>query len=482
MVCLAAMARKLIVAGLFASAAILDVHNAWVALPFSGFDGPGHAAYIGILHFEGRLPLATEGWSTPHPPFYYALCALLWGLLPSDLSSHTVLFAMRSIGVAAALGIGFAAHASARLLAPQRPNLAVYAAAILLFLPMYMGPAARLGNEVLAAALSAISVWLLLRCLERPDELRRAVLLGGVLGLAVLTKFSALVVLATAGIALLVSGWRKHGLRATALRNAAVVGVAALLCSGWYFVRNVYHHGRPIVIQSELVAQAMKQQGYGPSRPITRYLDVNPDILLNPRHFPPAFAAVGPATFATIWYDPYGQTMDVTSRWARRFAWLLFGCGALISACAYVGLATALERRQGWVVPLAVPTLLVLGLLTLASYLGFTYRVATYSAIKGTYLSPGLLAFALFAAHGLDVLSRRSRGFEGAVRVLLVIYVAAVLMSFWSGWLAPTEINHAYSHLRGHWDVPTERVVRVFLPQAISGGQEPGPTPRAGDS
>ena len=52
MVCLAAMARKLIVAGLFASAAILQVHNAWVALPLSGFDGPGHATYIGILHFE----------------------------------------------------------------------------------------------------------------------------------------------------------------------------------------------------------------------------------------------------------------------------------------------------------------------------------------------------------------------------------------------------------------------------------------------
>jgi 4-amino-4-deoxy-L-arabinose transferase-like glycosyltransferase len=275
--------------------------------------------------------------------------------------------------VAAALGIGLAAHASARLLAPARPNVAVYAAAVALFLPMYMGPAVRIGNEVLASALSATSVWLLLRCLQRPDALHRAVLLGAVLGLAVLTKFSALVVLATSGIVLLLRGWRDHGLRLAALRSAAAVGIVALLCSGWYFARNLHHYGQPIVMQTELVSNVMKKQGYGPPRPLGDYFSLDPGVLLNPARNPRRmFGAVWPATFAMIWYDVHGQALKVGSRWGLRFAWILFACGAVISAAALVGVTAALRRRRDLAPPLAVPTLLLLGFLTLSSYVGFT--------------------------------------------------------------------------------------------------------------
>ena len=36
--------------------------------------------YARILLEEGRLPLAAEGWSTYHPPLFYAAAALVQGL------------------------------------------------------------------------------------------------------------------------------------------------------------------------------------------------------------------------------------------------------------------------------------------------------------------------------------------------------------------------------------------------------------------
>ena len=170
---------------------MLRVHNAWVTPPLAGFDGPYHAAYIGIIFLEGRWPLSQESWSTFHPPLYYALSALVWKLLPDGLGPHAVLFWLRMLNVAAGLAIGFAVQRSARLLFPQRPRVEIYAVGLALFLPMLIGPSSELGNEMLAAAFCALAVPLWLRCLQEPDSRRRALALGAVLGLAVLSKLNA---------------------------------------------------------------------------------------------------------------------------------------------------------------------------------------------------------------------------------------------------------------------------------------------------
>ena len=93
------MSQSAVLVSLFALAAILRLHNAWVALPLSGFDGLYHAAYIGILHLDGRIPLSHESWSTYHPPLYYGLSALVWKLLPASAGPRTVLVALRLVNV-----------------------------------------------------------------------------------------------------------------------------------------------------------------------------------------------------------------------------------------------------------------------------------------------------------------------------------------------------------------------------------------------
>lgn len=450
-------------AGILLLACVLRVHNAWVAPALSGFDGPFHASYIGILHFEHRLPLPGEGWSTFHPPLYYVACAIIWGLLPSSVDPHTELFAMRLVNVTAGLAIGLAVHKIARLLVPRSPWTAVAAAAITLFLPMHIGPSSRLGNEMLAAMLSSVAVVLLLRCLREPDAIRRVLLLGCVLGLAALTKFSALIVLGVAGVALAVRGFGVHGARLEALRPAVVLGIAALLVSGAYFARNTYHYGTPIVMQTPIVAKFMERQGYGPPRSLGAYFSLQPDILVDPSdRAAKTRNAVWPITFATAWYDIHGVTLDLHSAWGLRFAHILFACGGAVSLFALVGLFSFASARVRFAVPVGGAALVVLGIVTLASYVGFTYRVATYSALKASYLSPALPTFAVFAALGMARVAAQGRAAAAAVGAFALLFVGSVTAIFWSGWLAPMAANPARFYVRGYADEPTWRVFEYF--------------------
>lgn len=449
---------------LFVVAAILRLHNAWVQPPLSGFDGPFHGTYVGILHDEGRLPLPGESWSTFHPPLYYLLCAAIWSAMPDAASPRAVLFALRMLNVLAGLGIGLAAFGCARRLFPERPHVAVYALALTLFLPMHIGPAATLGNELFAAALGAASLYAFVRWLPTAGGSGRSVAVGLFAGLAVLAKVSSLSVLAALGLIACVRGVERAGWHPRALRGAAIIGLAALLASGFYFGRNLARDGTPVVMQTEVVREVMKRQGYGRTRPLAGYLSTRHAILLDPAtNSYGAHAAVFPVTFASVWFDLYGTMVDVASPWARRAARVTFVCGALVSGFVAWGAFSLLVGRARSAVPLAGATLLTLAAVTLVAYIGFTWQVATATALKGTYLSPGVVAFALLAAVGCDQFARTSRAARGGVHAMLAVLVVTVVAIFWSGWLAPLRLNPAGLYLRPYSDAATERVYEYFV-------------------
>jgi len=480
-------AQRAALACLFAAASVLRVHNAWVTPPLAGFDGPYHAAYIGIIYLEGRWPLSQESWSTNHPPLYYALSALVWSLLPDRLGPHAVLFSLRMLNVAAGLAIGFAVHRSARLLFPQRPWVAVQAAGLALFLPMLIGPSSEIGNEMLTAALCALAVPLWLRCLMEPDSSRRALALGGVLGLAVLCKLNATGVVAAAGLTLIVRGFQTRGARLAALEIPAVLAVSVLLVSGIFFARNLAYYGKPFLTEVALSAQVMAPSGYGKAREIASYLRLTPDVLLDPTDRSPRVeGAVWPATFASVWFDVHGSVIRVQSPWGMRFARILFGFGAVISALGLLGFAAMLTRRAPPAVPLGAGALLALALLCLASYVAFTRQVATFSTLKGTLLAPGVTAFAIAAGLGGELVARTGRLAGRVLAAFGACFVLAVGAIFWVGWLAPTGVTPAVFALQAYSDEPTRRVARYFIwgqplelrGRQLPGGADPAPSPR----
>jgi hypothetical protein len=450
--------------GLFAAAAVLRLHNAWVTPPLAGFDGAYHAAYIGIIHLEGRWPLARESWSTFHPPLYYALSALVWRWLPSGLGSHSVLFALRLVNVAAGLAIGLAVLRSACLLFPRRPAVGVWAAGLVLFLPMLIGPSSELGNEMVAAALCALAVPLWLRCLLEPESRRRALALGAVLGLAVLSKLNASAVVGAAGGALCARGLQTRGPRLAALGIPAWVAAVALLVSGTYFARNLVYYGKPFLMEVAPSARVMERSGYGTPREAMSYLRLTPDVLITPaKRTPRIQGAVWPATFASVWFDLHGSVIQVQSAWGTRFAHVLFGFGAVATALALFGFGALIARRVEPAVPLGTASLLALALVSLANYVFFTHRIATFSTLKGTLLAPAVTAFAIPFGVGCELVARRGRVAARALQALGGAFVLAVATIFWVGWLAPTGVTPAVFALRAYADEPTLRVARYFI-------------------
>jgi len=452
-------------AALFLGAAVLRLHDAWLAAPLSGFDGPFHAAYVGLLHWDGHWPLPDEGWSTHHPPAYYLLCALVWQALPDATSPGWVLFAMRLLNVASGLALGTAVWASARTLFPGRPSLPVYALALTLFLPMHVGPSVLLGNELPAAALSAAGLALLLRTLPQPG-VRTACVAGLVLGLGLATKLSVGVTVVAAVAVLAARGVAQRQAGARTLLPALVLALAAFLVASPYFVRNVARYGAPVLTEVELSADAMRAQGYGQVRPWRDYLDPSPGAVLRPGRSGAA-RAVWPVTFSSVWFDVHGTLVDVHHPRAQQIARLLYALGALFTAAAALGAWLLARRRVESPVPLGVPALGLLSVLALAAYVAFSRAVATESVLKGTYLSSAVPAFAIFAAVGLDDLARRSRAARRAVAALLGVFVLSVGAILWHGWLAPPRINPADLYLRTYTDAPTERAFRYFV------GREP---------
>jgi len=458
------MSHTKILAALFALAAVLRLHNAWAALPLSGFDGLYHAAYIGIIHLDGRIPLSHESWSTYHPPLYYGLSAIVWKLIPESFGPRGVLIGLRLVNVLAGLSIGLAVVRSARLLFPDRLAIASYAAAVVLFLPMLVGPSSVIGNEVLSAALCAFTVWLLLRCLAEPSSARWLLALGATAGLAILTKFNALAILGAAGSVLLLRGFREEGARLAALRAPAIVACAALAISGGYFARNVYHYGAPLLLEVDISADVMARQGYGKPRPLGDYVSLRPDVLLDPADRSPRVrGAVWPAIFGSVWFDLHGSQVSVQSFWGTRFARVLFLCGAVWTVFTGVGIAALARRRLTSPVPLGNLVLALVVVFTLAGFLTLTYKVATFSVLKGALLSPGVAAFAIWAGVGCDVASRRSVALARSVRGFAAFFIATALAIFWVGWLASTGVSPAVFAVQAFSDPPTQRTLQYFL-------------------
>lgn len=473
----ASMQKAIIPIALFGLAALLRLHNAWVTFPLSGFDGPYHGAYIGAIHWEGRFQL--PHWFSNHPPLYYALSALIWRVLPADISAHSTLFALRLLNVGWSLALGAAIWSSARRMFPERTVLGYCALAIALFLPMYMGPSTQLSNQIMSAALSAVTVSLLLRTLDEPTP-ANALLTGVVAGLGVLTKISVLLVAVAAGGALLARGWKLHGAQLRALTLSLILGASTLAVASPYFIQNIATRGTPIDPRIDIWADLDRSQGKH-GRAWGAYTDGNLGALRVPGTFDArARAAVWPVTFTSTWFDLFGTVLDVHHPQAQRMSWWLFGFGASFAAAALAGSVLVLWRAPGRV-PCGALALWLLLLLNLGSYVAFTREVATYSALKGIYLSAAVTSLVLFAALSLDQLARSSRVLLGVVACLLASFTLTVVVTFWYGGLAPMRVNPADFYLQSYSDPPTLRAFEYFNGRAPSVKWQPPGNPGTGD-
>lgn len=132
----------------------------------------------------------------------------------------------------------------AQMLFPSRRWLAVGATMLCAFNPQFLYVSGTVNNDVMVAAMCALTGLCALRLIDAsPVRASHLVCLGAALGLALLSKVSALVMLPVAIIAVTYAAWRAsnrrlgHFIRLGALW-VGVVLACMLILSGWWFVRN----------------------------------------------------------------------------------------------------------------------------------------------------------------------------------------------------------------------------------------------------
>jgi len=213
-----------------------------------GFDATNHLAYLEFLRTRHGLPLATDGWSMYHPPLFYAASWLLaW--IGDQIGAGPARLSIKWIPFLCGIGNLWVAYALARRLFPEDFRVPLVAVIFAAVLPMNLYGSAYFSNEMPHAFLVGAALVACVGMLRAPSvHTRDAVLLGAVLGLAILTKFTAMIVVPIALFFLFVKSLavEKRGV-GVGLGRAGLCVAAVLVVAGWFYLRSWLVLGAPVV-------------------------------------------------------------------------------------------------------------------------------------------------------------------------------------------------------------------------------------------
>jgi hypothetical protein len=283
------MSRRLLF-GLLVAFGLLAVVYSLTTPLFEAPDEPWHYAYVRWLAEGHGLPRLDDDASGAHqeaaqPPLYYAAAALVSSFANDDdlheLFWHNPQFGYQAGGTVndnknmlihtererfpwtdAVLAVRLARFVSVlfglltvvatygltREVLPGYPLVAVAAAGVVAFTPQFLFMSSVVSNDVATAAITTLTLWALARIVRLGPTPRRAAVAGLALGLALLSKTSALLLLLIAVLALAM-GWKKRATMPAETSDGGETSVApwretalmlgiALVVGGWWTLRN----------------------------------------------------------------------------------------------------------------------------------------------------------------------------------------------------------------------------------------------------
>ncbi len=245
----------------------------WVAVTevWSPIDEVGHVDYVAAMAEDGRPPkvgrdlvrgelleLAKESATSPwrpapltsdnrdpkwgplaqsyegvQPPAYYALLATPWKLV-HGYGALTTLYILRALTLILALVTVPLVWLLARELFPDRPEAGLGAAAVLVTLGGVNANLATVTNDALVMPLPTAALWLVARTWRLGFSARNAAAVGALVGLAVLSKTTALVVLPLVALGALGPLWTRGTVaRRYFVWGAQAGGVSAAIVVPW---------------------------------------------------------------------------------------------------------------------------------------------------------------------------------------------------------------------------------------------------------
>jgi hypothetical protein len=267
---------------------LVGIVYAWVTPMLEKPDEEGHYGYIRYLREHRKLPplhpseqllaSSSAGWLAEfkQPPLYYVVIAVLTSWLPDvadaerllGMNPYTgfsvpgyrndnrniylhppdltpVVLASRLISLFFGLGTMITAYFLAAQLFVENSGAALATAAVVGFQPKFLYIATAVNNDVAIAFFGTLVVTVLIYRLQKGNLAHFTVLLGTILGLAILTKASGLIFFPLVGLALL---FIHRGFRPAFFRDGVIIMTVALLIGGWWYARNALLYGDPFTI------------------------------------------------------------------------------------------------------------------------------------------------------------------------------------------------------------------------------------------
>jgi len=269
---------------------LLTALYGWATPPFEGPDESEHYAYVERLAAgKGLPPQGEAAWETGiaqeagQPPFYYWVASLLARLAGVDAPPATfrpnpyftgpfprttvdndnqaihlagdarplrggwlAFYLSRAVTTCFGALLIVAVYALGRQIAPNEHSLATYAALLTAVTPQVLHISTVVSNDIPAAALGAVALWLLALMVRGRRWAWLAAAVGSAIGLAGLTKVSALS-LAVPSAALLVWLWCSQRMgRRGVLTLGVAMALGSLGVAGWWFARNWALYASPL--------------------------------------------------------------------------------------------------------------------------------------------------------------------------------------------------------------------------------------------
>jgi tetratricopeptide (TPR) repeat protein len=431
---------------------ILFINNLPQLASILGFDRDGHLQYVDYILQKKALPLADDGWQMYQPPLFYLLSALMLAPFDSSASTDNSILALRAFCAVISIVHVLLIFLCLRLLFPKQTRHQLIGLAIGAFLPASLCLAHNITNESLAALFVTASLYFTLRSIQSDsDSPRFHIAVGICLGLAMLTKFSALLAIPPICAAL----WWKGRQRALArngnspakevrvsalgLKPVLLVFVACVVVCGWHFGRVWAHFGNPLIgnWDPRLPFAWWQEPGYRMTGWYFRFGET---------FSTPLFSSTGSLTdglYSTLWGDGLcsgSARMDFRPQWNYDLVNAGYLLALIPCALLLLGLVVSIVRlaRKIEIEPfLSVSLVMLYG----AGILYMTLQVPSFAQVKAFYALPALLPVCFLCVTGWDFLARRSAIWGS---ILSIGIVAWALTTYASLWIRP---GNSFTHL-----------------------------------
>ena len=380
------------------------------------------------------------------PPLFYVLSALIIGPFGWSASADSAVLALRAFSALTGMVHLVLIFLCLRLLFPNQPGRQIVGLLVAGFLPANLCLSHHVTNENLAALFVTAALYFLLRLLRAETScLRLAVAVGACLGLALLTKFSAVLALPVILGALVwkavqslkskvqAPGTTDGGQEAEGRwqwlgRIGVVLGVCAVVC-GWHYARVWRRFGNPLIgnWDPRLPFAWWQDPGCHTSAWYGRF----GEALICPLFS--SLTGFADGVYATLWGDGLcsgSALMDFRPQWNYD----LMNAGYLLSILGTALLVVgAIVVRPGSSASQQAEWFLILGLVfAFAAGIGLmTLRVASYAQVKAFYALPALFPLCALAAVGWDFMAKKSAVFRPLLRVGLLAWAITVYSAFW---------------------------------------------------